>query len=482
MNVLVNLLEISTFIFYFTVIIIITLFSYKKQKSDTSFVLGNRSLNFWLTALSAHASDMSNWLFMGFPMIIFLGGLFNAWAAIGLIVCMYFNWQFVAPKIRTMTEKMGSLTLYAYFETRFKDFSGIIRTLSATMSFIFYMFYISAGLIGLGFLVETLFGFSYTVGITFGLLIVLFYVFLGGYTTVAWIDLFQGFFLLFVILFVPITLIYKFDGLSNIFSSLKTQNLSTSLFPSFSIKTFIEIFLISFGWGLGYFGQPHIITKFMGIKNVKDMPKAKYVGVSWQTLALLGATLFGIIGVYAFPKGLDNPQLIVLEIVKNNLAPFFSALILCSILAATTNVMAAQILVVASSVAEDYYKALFVKKASHKEVLLASRISVIVIGIIAYIIAYFKISTINSLVLYSWSGLGASFGPLLLVSLYSKKITRMGAFFGILTGGLVSGLWPFINKFIAYKIPSMIPGFILSLIAIYIFSLASEKKVRNYAK
>jgi sodium/proline symporter len=474
-----NLLEISTFVIYFAIIIIITLFSYKKQKSDTSFVLGNRSLNFWLTALSAHASDMSNWLFMGYPMIIFLGGVFNSWAAIGLTLCMFLNWQFVAPKIRSMTEKMNNLTLYAFFESRFNDLSGIIRTLSASMSFIFYIFYISAGLVGLGFLVESLFGLSYTMGITFGILIVLFYVFIGGYTTVAWIDLFQGFFLLFVILYVPFTLIYKFDGITPILNSIKNQNLSTSLFPSFSFEILLEIFFIAFGWGLGYFGQPHIITKFMGIKNVKDIPKAKYVGISWQTFALLGATLFGIIGIYAFPKGLDNPQLVILDLVKNNLAPFFSALVLCSILAATTNVMAAQILVVASSIAEDFYKALFAKKASHKNTLKASRVSVIIIGIIAYIIAYFKISTIYNLVLYSWSGLGAAFGPLLLVSLYSKKATRIGAFFGILTGGVTAGIWPLINKLLPLELPSMIPGFLFSLIAIFIFSFVKEKKINK---
>jgi sodium/proline symporter len=474
-----NLLEISTFTIYFAIIIIITLVSYKKQKSDTSFVLGNRSLNFWLTALSAHASDMSNWLFMGYPMIIFLGGIFNSWAAIGLIFCMFLNWQFVAPRIRSLTEKMNNLTLYAYFESRFNDISKIIRTLSASISFIFYIFYISAGLVGLGFLVESIFGFSYTTGITFGLLIVLFYVFIGGYTTVAWIDLFQGFFLLFVILYVPVTLLFKFDGISPILTSIKNQNLTTSLFPSFTFKSLMEIFFISFGWGLGYFGQPHIITKFMGIKNVLDIPKAKYVGVSWQTLALFGATLFGIIGIFAFPKGLDNPQLVILDLVKNNLAPVFSALVLCSILAATTNVMAAQILVVASSIAEDFYKSLFVKNASHKNILKASRLSVIIIGIIAFVIAYFKISTIYNLVLYSWSGLGAAFGPLLLVSLYSKKATRLGAFFGILTGGVTAGIWPLINNLIPIEIPSMIPGFLFSLLAIYLFSFVKEKRVNK---
>ncbi len=471
-----RLIQISTFISYFFAILLVAFLSYRKQKSDTTYVLGNRSLNFWLTALSAHASDMSSWLFMGYPMIIFTTGLFNIWAAIGLTVFMFMNWHFIAPKIRTATGKMNNLTMYAYFESRFQDTSGIIRTLSATLSFIFYIFYITSGLVGLGLLIESLFGLSYTIGITIGLLIVVFYVFLGGYITVAWIDLFQGFFLLGIILFIPILLISKIGGFTPIFNAMQIQNLTTSLFPSFSTKTFLEIIFISMGWGLGYFGQPHIITKFMGIKNVKEMPKAKYVGISWQILALGGATLLGIIGIYTFPQGLENPQLVALEIVKTSLAPFFAALILCAILAATTNVMAAQILVVASSLAEDFYKGLFRKKATHGQVLTASRLSVIGVAIIGYIIAYFKISTIYQLVLYSWSGLGASFGPLLLISLYYKKINRIGAFMGILVGGVTAGIWPVVNSKLALNIPPLIPGFILSLLSIYLFSFVTQKR------
>lgn len=468
----------GTFIFllYFLAIVIVAFLSYRKQKSDTTYVLGNRSLNYWLTALSAHASDMSSWLFMGYPMIIFTNGIFNTWTAIGLIVFMFLNWHFIAPKVRKATGKMGNLTMYAYFESRFQDTSGIIRTLSAILSFIFYIFYITSGLVGLGLLAESLFGFSYAAGISIGLLIVVFYVFLGGYITVAWLDLFQGFFLLGIILFIPILLIYKIGGFFPIFNAVKIQNLTASLFPSFSIKTFLEIIFMVLGWGLGYFGQPHIITKFMGIKDVAQMPKAKYVGISWQTLALGGATLLGIIGIYIFPHGLANPQLVVLEIVKTALVPFFAALTVCAILAATTNFMAAQILVVASSIAEDFYKGLFKRTATHTQTLLASRMSVIGVAIFSYIIAYFKISTIYKLVLYSWSGLGASFGPILLISLYYKKANRIGAFMGILAGGVTAGLWPLVNMQLTINILPIIPGFILSLLTIYLFSFVKEKR------
>lgn len=469
-----KVLELSTFILYFLALLSITIITYRKEKTDTAFVLGNRSLNYWLTALSAQASDMSGWLFMAYPSAIFLGGIFNIWIAIGLTIMMYLNWQIIAPKVRVATEKSASLTLNAYFENRFADNSGGLRIVSSLLTFFFYAFYISAGLVGLGFLLDSLFGINYFIGTALGLAIVVFYVFLGGYRTVAWIDLLQGLFLMGVILSIPIYLLFTHGEYRLLSTALQTKNLSTSLFPEFSLKTGIEIFFLAAGWGLGYFGQPHIITKFMGINNVSQMNKAKWIGTSWQILSITGATLFGFLGIILF-QSLSNPQLVVIEIVKSTLHPFFIGLVLCAILAATTNVMAAQILVVASSLSEDFYKRFFFKNASHKQVLWASRYCVVLVSILAFIIAIFQKSTILKLVLYAWSGLGSSFGPLLLLSLYFKNINKAGAYAGILTGGLVSAIWPYCNLLINLEIPPMIPGFFASLTAILLFSLAARK-------
>ncbi|MBX9744056.1 MAG: hypothetical protein K2X08_02460, partial [Chlamydiales bacterium] len=271
-------LEILTFIIYFAVLLGIAWFSYQKQTSDTDFLLGNRSLNFWLTALSAHASDMSSWLFLGYPALIYASGVFSAWAAIGLTFFMFLNWHFIAPRLRTITEQSNSLTLSSYFETRFADTSGTLRLLAGCTSIIFFLFYISSGLVGLGILVETLFNLNYLAGVSIGLLVVVTYVFMGGYKTIAWIDLFQGFFLLAVIIFIPIALLQPIGGLSPVLNTIAAKKLSTSLFPDYSLTTWISIFLTTMGWGLGYFGQPHIVTKFMGIRRVSDMHKAKYLG------------------------------------------------------------------------------------------------------------------------------------------------------------------------------------------------------------
>lgn len=459
---------------YFAVLLSVIYFSYKKQKTDADFILGNRSLNFWLTALSAHASDMSGWLFLGYPALVFGGGVFAAWAALGLIIGMFLNWQFVAPRLRIATERFGSLTLSSYFEKRFNDNSGALRLISGLMSLLFFTIYIASGLIAMGVLVESLLGLSYFLGIFIGLFIVVTYVFMGGYRTVAWVDLFQGLFLLAVIVTVPIYLFMQFGGIEPVMQAVALKNLSTSLIPTFEGMTFWKIFVTAAGWGLGYFGQPHILTKFMGIKDPSEMDKAKYVGMSWQTIALGAATAVGLIGIYLFPLGLEDPQQVILSIVKETLSPFFAGLILCAILAATTNVMSAHILIVASNLSEDFYKRIK-KNVSSSELLWISRLSVIFIGFIGLSIAFFKPSTIYALVLYSWSGLGASFGPLVLLSLYMKKLNKQGAFAGILVGGLTAAIWPYFDNLYQLEISSIIPAFALSLLAISIVSILTYK-------
>ncbi len=471
-------LELGTFFGYFAILILIASLSYRKQSSDKDFLIGNRSLNFWLTALSAHASDMSSWLFLGYPALIFTTGLFSAWAAIGLTVFMFLNWHYIAPKIRTATEQVESLTLSSYFEARFSDTSGRIRLVSAAMSLLFFTFYITSGLQGLGVLVESLFNLNYLFGISIGLSIVMVYVFMGGYRTVAWIDLFQGFFLLGVIVIIPAYLLSSVGGIAPVMDAVKTKKLTSSLLPDFSLSTFWTIFMTAAGWGLGYFGQPHIITKFMGIRRVEDMNKAKYVGISWQTIALATATIIGLLGIYIFPEGLADPEQVILNIVKKTLAPFFAGLVLCAILAATTNVMAAQILVVASNLSEDFYKRVFRRHATSNELLWVSRLSVVFISCVGFGIAFFRISSIYQLVEYSWSGLGASFGPLLLLSLYLKNINKYGAFAGILVGGLTAAIWPYLNsRYHLGVASSLIPGFVFGIVSIMGVSYFMRKRL-----
>ncbi len=465
--------ELSAIVIYFMILLTIGYFSYRKSLSADDFIIGSRSLNYWLTALAAHASDMSSWLFLGYPAAIFSKGMIGAWTAIGLIVCMYLNWKWIAPKIRIATEQYNSLTFSSFFESRLGDTTGLIRLFSALILIVFYTIYISAGLTGMGDLLTGLFNINYSVAILIGILIIIPYVFTGGYVTLAWIDLFQGFFLLGVIIFIPLYLLGGVGGFHGISQSFDMHHLTRSLLPDFSGETFVTIISLALGWGLGYFGQPHIVTKFMGIKNVSEISKSKWIGMSWMTLSLLAATLVGALGVPFFNGTLADPETVFIKMVQTSFHPFIVGFVLCAVLAATINAMSSQVLVLSSSLAEDFYKRMFRPKASSRELLLVSRLGVIFSGTIAFAIAYQKTSTIYGLVNYAWSGIGASFGPLVIMSLYSNRVTRQGAWVGILSGGLTAGLWPYFNTTIA----PLLPGFFVSLILNFIVShLTRDKK------
>lgn len=462
---------IIAFIFYFSLLLAIGIIFHKKQKTSSEFIVGNRSLSFWLVALSAHASDMSAWLFMAFPMSIFVLGLPRVWIACGLLVGMYLNWQLVAPRLRSLTEEYHCYTLSSFFEKRFKDKSGAIRIISALVMVIFLTHYLSAGLIAMGNLFESLFGLDYFIGLSIAMLVVVIYTFIGGFTTVAWTDLFQGIFLLIMLLIVPAMAYLKIGSWDQIIESAQKQGISLSFAPEANFDAFFTIFSLALGWGLGYFGMPHIITKFMGIKHVSEMHKSKWLGMSWQLVTLMAATFVGLISIAYFPNGLEKPELVFVEMVKDLFHPLIGGFILCAIIAANLSTMDSQILVCGSMLSEDLYVPLHHRPPSDRKILWFSKISVVFISLIALALAFKRSSTVLDTVLYSWSGLGSAFGPLVLMSLYSKKTNRYGAMAGILVGTLVSMVWPSLNPILTrYEVLPMIPGFGLSALAIYLVS------------
>jgi SSS family solute:Na+ symporter len=467
---------IAAFIVYFSLLLLIGLIFHKKQTTSSDFIMGNRSLSFWLVALSAHASDMSAWLFMAFPMSIFVLGLPRVWIAVGLLAGMYLNWQLVAPRLRSMTESYHCYTLSSFFEKRFKDKSGVIRVISALVMVIFLTHYLSAGLIAMGNLLESLFGLDYYFGLSIALLVVVIYTYVGGYNTVAWTDLFQGIFLLLMILLVPFIAYTKIDGWDQIVQVAQKQNIPLSLHPEGGFSASITIFSLLLGWGLGYFGMPHILTKFMGIKDVTEMPKSKWLGMSWQVITLAAATFVGLVAIAYFPHGLANPEMVFIEMVKELFHPFIGGIILCAVIAANLSTMDSQILVCGSTMSEDIYKPLHRHLPSDRKVLWFSKISVVLVSLVALLLAFNRSATILDTVLYSWSGLGSAFGPLVLISLYSSSVNRYGAMAGIIVGTVTVMIWPTINaKFATYDVLPMIPGFILSTLAIYIVSKLTKE-------
>lgn len=422
--------------------------------TSKDFILGSRSLNFWLTALAAHASDMSSWLFLAYPAAIYLSGASQIFTALGLIAFMWLNWSFIAKKLRTQTEKLESQTLSAFFEKSITEKSGNLRLFTTVMSLVFYTIYIASGIYGIGLLSETLFHIPYVFGCLLALIIVIPYVFFGGYITLAWIDLFQGLFLMVVICLVPIFYIFN------------TPNLTLNFQIKGSFTSQIMLFL---GWGLGYFGQPHIITKFMGIKNPNEISKSRFIGMTWMSLSLLAATFVGLIGQFIYHNNLQDPQVLFLQLVQNAFSPFLAYFMLCAVIAATINATSSQLLVLASSLTEDVFHRFINKNASSDRLLYVSRLSVVAIAAISFLIAYFKLSTIYNLVLFAWSGLGGTFGPLVIYCLYFKKPQIKTAWAALITGSLTTIIWPICAKMLGFSMEPLLPSFVVSFLAIFIF-------------
>lgn len=466
-----DLILVSAFFIYLSLLVTIGALFYHRAKNADAFMVGGRSVNYWVTAIATQASDMGSWLFLAYPGALYVSGLVEAWTAVGLVVFMFLNWHFVAPKLRVMTERMDTPTFSSFFNKRFQDYSGNIAVLSSCIALVFFVFYIASGLVGMGRLFESAFNLDYHLGIILALGTALLYTLIGGFVAVAWCDFFQGLFLLFMIIMVPAYALYVLPGgFSSIVAAAHAKNISLSLFPT-SIKSLGSIIMLSLGWGLGYFGQPHILVNFMGIDDVRKIRYAKYVGISWQIIVLLAAILLGLVSIAYFEHGINNPELAFVVITKNLFPSLLAGFALCGILAATLSSMDTHILVAASTVSEDLYRRLFRRSATQRELVLASRIGGIIVACVALIIALNNSSSVYNLVNYAWSGLGSAFGPLMLMALFGRNVTRSGAMAGLLTGSIVAGIWPYLGT----GILPMIPGFSLSLCAIYIVSQLRNK-------
>lgn len=423
-------------------------------------MLGNRSINYWVTAVATQASDMGSYLFLAVPATVYTYGIQETWMPIGLVIGMYLTWEYIAPKLRIETEKYNSLTLSSFLESRFNDYSGAIRLVTAAMTLLFFTFYIASGLVGLGLLFKAGLGLQYQHGIMLALSCAVLYTLIGGFIAVAWCDFFQGMFLLAMIIMVPVAAYLKLGSWSIIADAFYQKGLSFSLASSWNDVA--NGLLLAAGWGLGYFGQPHILANFMGIDDPSKMKNAQRIGSTWQILALLAAVCIGIIGVGYYPDGLSNNELIFIYMAKELFPSLIAGFALCGILAATLSTMDSHILISGSVVAEDLYKQWFKKKATSKELIFVSRVASLIVSGIALSIAWEESKTVLDLVNYAWSGLGSSFGPLIIASLYSTRVNRYGALAGIVAGGLTAALWP-------YALP-LIPGFMANAIAIYVVS------------
>ncbi len=470
----------SAFITYFALLFMIGAYIKRKNKvASLDLVLGGRSLNFWVTSLSAHASDMSAWLFLAFPASFYMGGLPQIWFALSLVVGMYINWIYIAPRLRVQTEALSASTLSTFFERKFKDDSGYLRLVTGLMALLFLTYYLAAGMIAIGALFESIFELNYIIGLLVSVGVVVGYTFIGGFVSVAWVDLFQALFLLVAIVLVPALSYNLVGGFEAIQLAAKKAQVSLNVFDIASWK---DIVLPFFGWLLGYFGMPHIITKFMAIKNPNEFKKCMYVGISWQVITLTAAVFVGLVGIAFFKNGIENSELIFVELTKHLFHPLMAGFVLCGIVAATISTMDSQILTSASFASEDVLPR-FVKGFSKTTLF---RFSVLAIAACAFWVALSRSATIMDTVYYAWAGLGSSFAPLVIASLYCTKVTKQGALWGVLTGGIASAVWPSVNLYLIQAdiigaIPAMIPGFGLNCFAMYLGSKLESKRESKFA-
>ena len=452
---------IAAFCLYFTTLLSIGIYFYTKTKNQSDFSLGNRSLNYWLTAIAAQASDMSDWLFMALPGAIYIFGFSEIWIAVSLSLFMLLTWQYIAPALRRQTEQYNSLTLASFFEKKFADTSSLIKIISGLFCLYFFTFYIAAGIVGFGKAFEIIFNMPYQQGIIIGLAISLIYTLLGGLLAVTWSNLLQGTFLLICILFVPIFAINtKLGGFAQFNQSL--QLFGSDYLSFWPAGGMLATLMAILKWGPGYFGQPHILINFMSINNPQNLSKAKWVGLSWQFLVLSGAVLVGLVGKIMFVQTLHSPELVFIVMVKTMFAPFLAGIILCSVLAATVSTINIQSLICASLITQDLYFPLFNRTSSAQTQLLFTRLAIFIIPIFSLFIAWNINYTqdpqaIMNLVLYAWSGLGVTFGPIVMLSLYSKQLNRFGVIAGLLSGGLSAMLWP-----LNHAIPVMVIGYTMN--------------------
>ncbi|MEA3331963.1 MAG: sodium/proline symporter PutP, partial [Campylobacterota bacterium] len=433
---------IISFIAYMLVMLAIGFSFYFKTSDLSDYVLGGRGLNPSVTALSAGASDMSGWLLLGLPGMMYSDGIVGSWIAVGLIIGAYLNWHFVAKPLRVYTHHLNdSLTIPDYLANRFEDSGHTLRIVTAIVILLFYTLYTSSGLVGGAKLFEATFNIAYSDALLIGSFIIVSYTFLGGYNAVSWTDFIQGILMMLALVVTPIVVIFDLGGISNAITTI--HSIDPTHLDIVSGASLISIVSL-LTWGLGYFGQPHILVRFMSIRDADEVGVAKRIGMSWMILSVIGSLSVGFFGfAYVVANGVDLADSEKIFIILSQLVfnPWIAGFLLAAILAAIMSTVDSQLLVSSSVLTRDIYHAIIHKDASDKELVWIGRITVIIIAIIAWIISADENSSVLKLVSYAWAGFGAAFGPLIILSLYNRNITKFGAISGMVVGALTVIIW-----------------------------------------
>ena len=463
-----------TFAFYLLCMLAIGWFGYLSTRNLADYILGGRRLGSFVTALSAGASDMSGWLLMGLPGAVYLKGLSEGWIAVGLIVGAWLNWRFVAARLRVYTEHANNaLTLPDYLSHRFEDKSNLLRVITALVILVFFTLYCASGVVAGARLFENMFGMPYATALWVGALCTIAYVFIGGFLAVSWTDTIQASLMITALILAPVMAWLAVNNQLQAGQSWHSV-ISPEQFDIFRDASFIGIVSLV-AWGLGYFGQPHILVRFMAATSARAIPNARRIGMSWMVLCLAGAVAVGFIGIPYFAANPGqaaavsaNHETVFMELSRQLFNPWIAGLLLAAILAAVMSTLSCQLLVCSSALTEDLYRTFLRRNAGQKELLWIGRAMVMLVSVIAVAIASDPNSKVLGMVSYAWAGFGAAFGPVILLSLFWPRMTRNGALAGIIVGAVTVLVWKQANWLGLYEI---VPGFLLGGISVIVFSL-----------
>jgi sodium/proline symporter len=463
-----------SFALYFVAVLLIGWVAYRRTATIADFVLGGRRLGSGVAALSAGASDMSGWLLLGLPGLAYASGLSSLWLAGGLLLGTWLNWRLMAARVRVFTEHYGdALTLPEYLANRFDDRRGWLRGIAAVFILLFFLIYTASGLVAGGKLFETAFGLPYVWAVAAGTLAIILYTAIGGFLAVSWTDVLQGLLMAAALVAVPLIAVVQLGGVSPALAGVAEVN--GDLLDPFMAEAGVPMTLMAAislaAWGLGYFGQPHILARFQGIRSARAVAPARRIAVAWVALTLAGATLTGLVGIPLLDPPLvgDERERVFMDLVGILFHPLIAGLCLAAILAAVMSTADSQLLVSSAAFTEDFYRRLIRPGAGPRELVLAGRLSVLVLAALALVLALDPEAMVLDLVSYAWAGFGAAFGPVLILSVYWRRMTWGGALAGVLAGGSTVVGWKQLSGGI-FDLYELAPGFILAWVAAWVVS------------
>ncbi|HMB57160.1 MAG TPA: sodium/proline symporter PutP [Arenimonas sp.] len=461
-----------TFAIYILGMVGIGFAAWYNTRSFDDYILGGRSLGSFVTAMSAGASDMSGWLLLGLPGALYAAGLSETWIAIGLVIGAWCNWRYVAAPLRLYTERCNNaLTLPDYFTHRFDDRSRLLRVISALVILVFFAVYCASGIVAGARLFESVFDVPYAQALWWGAAATILYTLVGGFLAVSWTDTVQASLMIFALVLTPLVVIKVSGGFDH--SLVLIAQVDPQRLHWIGAGGWLAV-ISSMGWGLGYFGQPHILARFMAAESPRTIPAARRIGMTWMVLCLAGAIAVGFFGIAYFSAHGDqqarmagNPERVFIALATLLFNPWIAGILLSAILAAIMSTLSCQLLVCSSALTEDFYKGFLRPSAGQRELVWIGRLAVLLIAVLAIWMAENPDSRVLGLVSYAWAGFGAAFGPVVLFSLLWKRITRNGALAGIVVGAVTVIVW----KQLDTGLYEMIPGVLLASAAIVVASL-----------